>query len=73
MAEKIKRDRQSFIHNGQTIYEWEQTLEDVDVYLTAPPGTKAKFIDCKITSNKVTVGLKGNPPYLEVGKTTSKD
>jgi hypothetical protein len=23
---------------GRTIYEWEQTLEDVSLYVTPPPG-----------------------------------
>jgi len=65
MDEKFKLERCSFTHNGRTIYEWEQTLDDVHLYITPPSGVSAKMIDCKITASKLALGLKGSPPYLE--------
>jgi len=56
--------RKAFIHNGRTIYEWDQTLDEVNIYIQLPEGVKAKFIDCKITNTDLTVGIKGNPPYI---------
>lgn len=56
---------------GQLIYEWDQTLEEVNVYISPPPGVKANDIDCQITTSSVRVGLKGNPPFLEVGSVHS--
>lgn len=54
---------------GQTIYEWEQTIDEVSVFVTPPPGIKAKMIDCRITPNKLTLGIKGNDRYyLDVSK-----
>jgi len=49
---------------GLTIYEWEQTLEGVDIFIAPPEGVRAKMIDCKIAPNRLTVGLKGNPPFI---------
>ena len=51
---------------GQLIYEWDQTLEEVNVYIKPPTGVTASILDCKITTSSVSVGLKGNPPYLNV-------
>jgi len=62
--EKFNPDRQKFQHNGKTIYEWDQTLEEVNIYIIPPEGVRAKHIECIITSSKLTVGLKGNPPFL---------
>ena len=49
--------RQKFVHQGKTVYEWEQTLEDVIIYVTPPEGVKAKMIDCQITNNHFTLGF----------------
>jgi hypothetical protein len=53
-------------HAGQTIYEWEQSLDEVHIYIRPPPGVLAHMIDCKITATQLTIGIKGNPPFLNV-------
>ena len=58
--------RRSFVHKGAEIYQWEQTLEDVVVYITAPPNVRAAAIECKLSSGHVRLGLRGNPPFLNV-------
>lgn len=64
--EKISHQRKKFIHQGRTIYEWEQTLEEVVVIVEPPKGVRGSNIDCRVTSTKVILGLKGAPkPYLE--------
>eukprot|EP00961_Rhodomonas_salina_P177573 2394534-Rhodomonas_salina.1 len=45
---------------GQLVYEWEQGLDEVNIYITPPPGIKANMFDIQITSDHLTVGLKGN-------------
>ena len=53
-------------HDGKTIYEWEQSLDEINIYITPPPGVKAAHIDCNIQPSHLTVGLKGNPPFINV-------
>ena len=36
--------------SGHTIYEWEQDLEEVNIYINPPPGLPAKMIDCTIST-----------------------
>eukprot|EP00591_Stephanopyxis_turris_P003976 CAMPEP_0195507992 /NCGR_PEP_ID=MMETSP0794_2-20130614/1315_1 /TAXON_ID=515487 /ORGANISM="Stephanopyxis turris, Strain CCMP 815" /LENGTH=233 /DNA_ID=CAMNT_0040634833 /DNA_START=25 /DNA_END=726 /DNA_ORIENTATION=+ len=56
-----------FEHDGRKIYEWEQTLEEVNLYIDTPPGiTSANQIECKISPSHLTLGLKNAPhPYLD--------
>ncbi|CAN6692960.1 unnamed protein product [Malus baccata var. baccata] len=65
MAEKLAPEkRHSFVHNGQKVFEWDQTLEEVNMYINLPPNVPSKQFYCKIQSKHVEVGIKGNPPYL---------
>lgn len=52
---------------GQKVFDWDQTLEEVNMYITLPPNVPKKLFSCKIDSRHVEVGIKGNPPYLNVG------
>jgi hypothetical protein len=38
MTGKGKEGRLKFEHGGRTIYEWEQSLEEVILYFETPPG-----------------------------------
>jgi len=40
MSETFKPERKKFEHNGRTIYEWEQTLDAVDIFIQLPEGTR---------------------------------
>jgi len=51
---------------GQKVFEWDQTLEEVNLYITLPPNVHSKAFHCKIQSKHLEVGIKGNPPYLNV-------
>ena len=59
-----KPGRLVFSHAGQKVYEWEQTLDDVLVYIFPPPGVKASQLLCTILPRHLTVGIKGLPPFL---------
>lgn len=65
MAEKLAPEkRHSFVHNGQKVFEWDQTLDEVNIYITLPPNVHSKQFYCKIQSKHLELGIKGNPPYL---------
>ena len=57
--------RAHLLPDGRVAYEWEQTLEDVTVYVAVPPGTRARDLDVAIGKSTLRVGIAGNPPYLE--------
>ncbi|XP_030441519.2 protein BOBBER 1-like [Syzygium oleosum] len=47
-------------------YSWTQTLQEVTVHVPVPKGTKGRFVVCDIKKNHLKVGLKGQPPVIEV-------
>lgn len=57
--------RKSFVHEGREVYQWDQTLDDVNLYIKPPPGVKAAHLDIVIASGHVRIGLKGNPPFID--------
>ncbi|KAL7512276.1 hypothetical protein ACHAXN_009254 [Cyclotella atomus] len=60
-------DRYIFSHNNQPIYEWEQSLEEVTIYITAPPlpsHSPASYIIINIDANHLQVGLKGHDRFF---------
>ena len=65
MTKKGKEGRIKFEYEGRTIYEWEQSLSEVNIYLEPPPEIPAKLFDIKITHNHLKVGLKDAPPFLD--------
>ncbi len=50
----------------QTVYEWDQTLDEVNMYIKPPPGITARALDIEITVKHLRIGIKGNPPFLNV-------
>uniref|UniRef100_A0A804MTL9 CS domain-containing protein n=1 Tax=Zea mays TaxID=4577 RepID=A0A804MTL9_MAIZE len=65
MAENLAPEkRHSFVHNGQKVFEWDQTLEEVNMYIELPKGVPTKLFHCSIQASHVEVGIRGNPPYL---------
>lgn len=57
--------RFKFEHEGQTIYEWEQSLEEVNIYIVPPPGLTRNLIDVEISHLHLRVGVKGSPPFID--------
>ena len=80
LSEKAKV-RQQFKYGDRVVYEWDQNIDDVNVYIDPPdifkpkmraqykaqlqPGQTLPELDVKIETNKLTVGIKGNPPFLQ--------
>ena len=59
-------ERVQYKHNNQLIYEWDQSIDEVNIYFTPPPNVTAQHIDCKISTGHVKIGIKGNPPYIDL-------
>jgi len=74
------KKRYVFECDSRPIYEWEQSLDEVVLYVPAPPGlprSKASsFIECKIGANGLRLGLKnsgssgGSPPTYFINEAT---
>lgn len=46
-------------------YSWTQSLQEVNINIPVPAGTKARFVVCEIKKNHLKVGIKGQPPIIE--------
>lgn len=64
--------RYRFEYEGRLIYEWEQNLDEVNIYVVAPPNVKAAQIDCGIQSEHVRLGIIGADRYFLDERTFSK-
>lgn len=64
--------RHAFVSNGATVYEWEQSVDDVTMHLSPPAGVRAADLDICLCSRCVRVGLRHGgtgggpapPPFL---------
>ena len=65
MCDEIAYKRLTYSYKGRKIYEWEQSLEDINVYIELPPGVVARMLECKITATRFVLGLRGNPPFMD--------
>ncbi|KAN0028022.1 hypothetical protein ACTFIV_009849 [Dictyostelium citrinum] len=64
MSEKFKYNRRKFEYQGRTIYEWDQSIEEINIYIQPPPGLTSKMVACEITPTQLILGIKGNPPFI---------
>mmetsp|Transcript_4438 Transcript_4438/g.7910 ORF Transcript_4438/g.7910 Transcript_4438/m.7910 type:complete len:244 (+) Transcript_4438:165-896(+) len=70
-------DRYIFSYNNQKVYEWEQSLEEVTIYVDAPmkqlpQQNTASYMIVNILPNKLQVGLKGVDRHFIDEKTFDK-
>ena len=52
--------RYIFSYANQVVYEWEQSLDEVTMYIQAPPNVRASDFNVTIQSKRLAIGLKGN-------------
>ena len=50
---------------GRTIYEWEQSLEEVNIYLVPPPGITKKHLHIVISHKHLVVGIVNTAPFID--------
>lgn len=65
MTKKGTEGRLKFEHNGQLIYEWEQSLSEVNIYIRPPPDIPRKLIEIEITHDRLVVGIKNTIPFID--------
>mmetsp|Transcript_44538 Transcript_44538/g.93459 ORF Transcript_44538/g.93459 Transcript_44538/m.93459 type:complete len:242 (+) Transcript_44538:52-777(+) len=70
-------DRYVFSYNDHKVYEWEQSLEEVTIYIEAPmqqlpQENTASYIIVNILPHQLQVGLKGGDRYFIDEKTFDK-
>ena len=58
MRKNEKSGRYVYEYNGQPIYEWEQTLDEVILHVPAPPVASSSDIHCKIMPRRLQLGVK---------------
>ena len=59
-------ERHSYVYNERTIYQWDQTLSEVNIYIEVPKGVRGKQLSVGIKPSHIKVGIIPNPPYLDV-------
>lgn len=47
-------------------YKWDQTIKDLDITVSIESKYKGKDLDVKISRNALKVGIKGQPPIIDV-------
>ncbi len=55
---------QKFVHDGRVVYEWEQTIDEVKLWIRPPPAATSRMLDVDISEQFLFVGIKGNRPFL---------
>ena len=50
----------------ELIYEWDQQLDEVNIYVPLPENLPSRILYCTIKTQHLELGIKGNPPYLSV-------
>ena len=67
MTDKLAPSKKhAFVHQGQKVYEWDQTLSEVNIYIELPRGVSAKQLYVEISTRHIKIGIKPQPPYLDV-------
>jgi hypothetical protein len=58
--------RFEFVHNGTVVYEWEQTIDEVVLYIPHAPPSRLLQVDIKPA--RLRVGIVNNPqPFIDEG------
>jgi hypothetical protein len=65
MTKKGREGRFKFEFGGRTIYEWEQNLAEVILYIEPPPGVTKSMFDIEISNHHLKIGIKNAPPYID--------
>ena len=74
--------RQKYYNGDQLLYEWEQGLDEVNIYFYPPkwalnkylkenqdqfgPSYKTPKLLVNITNKNLSVGIEGHPPFINV-------
>ncbi|KAG2198637.1 hypothetical protein INT47_001776 [Mucor saturninus] len=62
--EKLEKQKEEE-EQSQLPYVWKQTLQDVDITIPVPKGTRGRDLEVVLKKNQFKVGLKGKTPIVE--------
>ncbi|CDS07208.1 hypothetical protein LRAMOSA09731 [Lichtheimia ramosa] len=62
--DKAAREKEE-AEQAQLPYKWRQTLQDVDVTIPVPKGTRGRDLQVEIKKKYIKVALKGQTPLIE--------
>ncbi|SCM20399.1 CS domain protein, putative [Plasmodium chabaudi chabaudi] len=62
---ELYNKRHKYMNNGVLIYEWEQTIDEVNIYINMNSNINKNDLDINIKSKRVNIGLKGAESFLE--------
>lgn len=65
MTKKGREGRYRFEYQGRLIYEWDQSLEEVNIYVEPPPNVPRNLYNIVIAHTHLSVGLKDTPPFID--------
>jgi hypothetical protein len=63
--------RHRFVHDGNLIYEWEQSIDEVNIYIKPPPDLPKAKLNIQISHSHLIVGIKDLNPFIDEGKPLS--
>lgn len=46
------------------IYEWDQTLSEINLYVQVPEGVRGRDLDVAISKSHLKFGIKKLPPFI---------
>lgn len=63
---ELYNKRHKYINNGVVIYEWEQSLDEINIFINLESKTVNKNdLDIDIQSKRIKIGLKGKKSFME--------
>ena len=65
MTKKGKEGRIKFEHDGRTIYEWDQSLNEVNIYIEPPKDLPTKLINIVISHLHLKVGIINTVAFID--------
>mmetsp|Transcript_32311 Transcript_32311/g.58952 ORF Transcript_32311/g.58952 Transcript_32311/m.58952 type:complete len:270 (-) Transcript_32311:37-846(-) len=60
----LKGARQQHLHNGNVVYEWDQTPNRATIYIRPPKYVSKSDLDIRISARHLRVARKGKPSFL---------
>jgi hypothetical protein len=64
--------RYVFLFNQTKIYSWDQNLDEVNLYIPAPPNQEASSFEIRIEPQRLQVGIRGHDRFFINEETFSK-
>ena len=61
-----ERKAQEDAEQSQLPYKWTQSIRDVDITIPVSGTLKGRDMDVVLTKSNIRVGVKGQPPIIEV-------